>query len=161
MEKSIELSLADAIKVWNLLPEWVRLHKPGLDPTFYGTLSADGDAKVRDEVIKILGIDRIKVTHANASPDISEATICALRDVLTKAYAFEQKVSPPTLNIGMGESEVQAFVLDDLTDDSHVGLGPTHESALTIARAFMQRGMNAANAHTKAVTVEAIVKLAE
>lgn len=69
--------------------------------------------------------------------------------------------SPPTLNIGMGESEVQAFVLDDLTDDSHVGLGPTHESALTIARAFMQRGMNAANAHTKAVTVEAIVNLAE
>ncbi len=69
--------------------------------------------------------------------------------------------SPPTLNIGMGESEVQAFVLDDLTDDSHVGLGPTHESALTIARAFMQRGMNAAIAHTKAVTVEAIVNLAE
>lgn len=80
---------------------------------------------------------------------------------LNAAYAAGQASSPPTLNIGMGESEVQAFVLDDLTDDSHVGLGPTHESALTIARAFMQRGMNAANAHTKAVTVEAIVNLAE
>lgn len=46
--------------------------------------------------------------------------------------------------IKVDDDEIDKMVLDDLTDDSHVGLGLTHEGALAIARTFLGRGLRIA-----------------
>lgn len=46
--------------------------------------------------------------------------------------------------IKVDDDEIDKMVLEDLTDDSHVGLGLTHEGALAIARTFLGRGLRIA-----------------
>lgn len=44
----------DAEFIWSLLPVWVKEYPEGLDPTFYGTLTLEGDREVGKRVRKIL-----------------------------------------------------------------------------------------------------------
>lgn len=67
--------------------------------------------------------------------------------------------SPPTLNIGMGESDVMP--LAEVTFETIYHHKPRLEGSDTLRVVNIADGIRAANAHTKAVTVEAIVKLAE
>ncbi len=40
--------------LWSLMPDWVKEVPKGLDPTFYGTLSREGDKEVQKKVKKLL-----------------------------------------------------------------------------------------------------------
>jgi len=161
------LSLSDAIKVWNLLPEWVRLHSPGLDPTFYGTLSAEGDAKVRADMVRILGIDRINVTHANVSQNISEETICALRDMLAKAYVFEEAARPSpqsdtlaTLTLSMTEEEIDRIGREQYPPDTTNDGEPWYNHEQATRNMYFKDGLRYASTHTKTITVDQIMEVA-
>ena len=160
-EPTHSLSLSDAIKVWNLLPEWVRLHSPGLDPTFYGTLSAEGDAKVRADMVRILGIDRINVTHANVSQNISEETICALRDMLAKAYVFEEAAHPSPQSDTLTDPLPLSMTEDEMEEESHkwANAEPPWEGPVerTYARTVFKDGLRYASTHTKTITVDKCV----
>ena len=57
-------------------------------------------------MVRILGIDRINITHANVSPNISEETTCALRDMLAKAYVFKETVHPSPQSDAYTEGDV-------------------------------------------------------
>ena len=51
MEKQVILQPADAEFIFSLLPQWAKYKAPkGLDATFYGTLTEDGDNKVQERV---------------------------------------------------------------------------------------------------------------
>ena len=72
-------------------------------------------------------------------------------------YAAGQASSPPTLNIGMGEEEIEASGFKHYPT-IYSGFGS--DVNFDARRDFML-GLRTANAHTKSVTVESIVKLAE
>ena len=44
----------DAKFIWSLMPGWVKKQSKGLDPTFYGTLSCEGDKEIHKRVKEIL-----------------------------------------------------------------------------------------------------------
>jgi hypothetical protein len=55
-QRSEQLPLEDAKFIYNLLPKWVKEEPAdGLSPTFYGTLTKEGDLKVQEQVKRILG----------------------------------------------------------------------------------------------------------
>jgi hypothetical protein len=55
-QRSELLPLEDAKFIYNLLPKWVKEEPAdGLSPTFYGTLTKEGDLKVQEQVKRILG----------------------------------------------------------------------------------------------------------
>lgn len=47
------ISYEDAIFLLSLLPKWAQEVPKGLDPTFYGTCSAEGDENVKRKVDEI------------------------------------------------------------------------------------------------------------
>lgn len=51
---SNHLSKENAEFIWSLMPIWVKHYPDSLDPTFYGTLSQDGDKEIGAKVKKIL-----------------------------------------------------------------------------------------------------------
>lgn len=78
---------------------------------------------------------------------------------LNAAYAAGQASSPPTLNIGMGEPVAWADKeqLDNLRNMGDMMVASERDDTFQIPYDIPLY----ANAHTKAVTVDAIVKLAE
>ena len=51
---STELPVKDAKLLYELLPEWAKNAPSGLDPTFYGTLTQEGDQAIVNKVNTIL-----------------------------------------------------------------------------------------------------------
>ena len=50
------MKAADKKYIWELMPGWIKEQPEGLFPTMYGTLSREGDIKVRERVERILNI---------------------------------------------------------------------------------------------------------
>ena len=48
------MSRGEADYIWRCLPDWMTDVRKGHDPTFYGTLSYEGDLIVHDIVKRIL-----------------------------------------------------------------------------------------------------------
>ena len=43
--------------LWSLMPQWVKEQPKELDPTFYGTLSREGDIAIKEKLIRLLRTD--------------------------------------------------------------------------------------------------------
>jgi hypothetical protein len=56
----LNMSKEDKDFLWSLMPKWVKevpSENHSFDPTFFGTLSREGDLKVHNRVIKLLNQD--------------------------------------------------------------------------------------------------------
>lgn len=51
-----EVTKKDAEFIWSILPNWLHDHPKGLDPSFYGTGTREGDIKVSNKVKRILNL---------------------------------------------------------------------------------------------------------
>lgn len=80
----------------------------------------------------------IELGKRSSSPSV-EPTVDEQKTELQEAIT-----ALDSLTVKVSDEEIDKMVLDDLTDDSHVGLGLTHEGALAIARTFLGRGLRIA-----------------
>ena len=81
------ITLKDACHVWLNLPEWIRFYEKIDNPMFLGTLSVEGDEKVRMKMFEALGLHRLKVTVTGDG--IDKFAAWQLFDVAVRAYLFD------------------------------------------------------------------------
>ena len=81
------ITLKDACLVWLNLPDWIRFYEGIDNPMFLGTLSVEGDERVRMQMFEALGLHRLKVTVTGE--DIDKHQAWRLFDVAVRAYLFD------------------------------------------------------------------------
>lgn len=81
------ITLKDACRVWLNLPEWIRFYEDINNPMFLGTLSVDGDERVRMDMYHALGLHRLRVTVTGDG--IDKFAAWRLFDVAVRAYLFD------------------------------------------------------------------------
>jgi len=81
------ITLKDACRVWLNLPDWIRFYEEIDNPMFLGTLSVEGDERVRMQMFEALGLRRLNVTVTGEGVDKHQAW--RLFDVAVRAYLFD------------------------------------------------------------------------
>lgn len=49
-DPTVSITYSELLLLFSFIPEWARVVPRGLDPTFYGTLSYEGDLAVKSQV---------------------------------------------------------------------------------------------------------------
>ena len=69
MSNSIIMPVKDIKLLLSLVPDWVKIVPKGLEPTFYGTLTYEGDMKVKKRIDRITqAIEKIDNEPLHPSP---------------------------------------------------------------------------------------------
>jgi len=73
MKQEHNITLEDACHVWLNLPDWVRFYENIDNPMFLGTLSIEGDEKVRMHMFNALGMHRLNINVTGNNIDKRQA----------------------------------------------------------------------------------------